>query len=124
MGYDANNLKLNEQLYAKVELEQEKYKADLMTRSPAEILEAAAEYAIREDIVASLEFRCVTTPQAMALLKTEDTLGAIYEKWQSIVDTQFMDMVADAIKSKGDDLVQAEGKKEPRGKKSRDRDER
>ncbi len=124
MGYDANNLKLNEQLYAKVELEQEKYKADLMTRSPAEILEAAAEYAIREDIVACLEFRCVTTPQAMALLKTEDTLGAIYKKWQSIVDTQHMDMVADAIKSKGDDLVQAEGKKEPRGKKSRDRDER
>ena len=73
---------LNTALYQKMFAEQEKYKAWLLSLSPAEILNHAYEYTSREDILLSLEENDLTRAQATALLKSPGPLADIFKDWE------------------------------------------
>ena len=54
------NEELNTKVYEKAFAEQEKFKEWLLSQSPEEILHHAYEYALREDILLSLEYNDFT----------------------------------------------------------------
>ena len=60
--------KLNGALFAQMCAEQQDYRAWLMTLPPDEILDHAAEFAVREDILVELEAFDLPADQAAALL--------------------------------------------------------
>ena len=72
----------NAELYEKVSAEFEEYKNNLLAMSPEQILEHAYDYAIREDIVLALEYFDLHARQAQALLKADNVLDAVLEKWE------------------------------------------
>ena len=60
--------KLNQALYDKMAAEQERFKHGLLGMTAEEALNHAYEYAMREDILMSLEVQDLPAPQAAALL--------------------------------------------------------
>lgn len=58
------NEELNTKVYEKAFAEQEKFKEWLLSQPPEEILHHAYEYALREDILLSLEYNDLTDSQA------------------------------------------------------------
>ena len=72
------NEELNAKLYEKMFAELEKYSEKLLTMQTEEILEHAYEYAVREDILASLENNELEDSQARALLKYARPLSLFY----------------------------------------------
>ena len=77
------NEELNAKLYEKMFAEQEKYREKLLTMQPEEILEHAYEYAVREDILASLENNELEDSQARALLKYARPLSLVYKEYET-----------------------------------------
>ena len=73
------NEELNTKVYEKAFAEQEKFKEWLLSQPPEEILHHAYEYALREDILLSLEYNDLTDSQARALLKSEDILSDAFK---------------------------------------------
>ena len=59
---------LNDALFAKMFAEQQDYRAWLITLPPDEILDHAAEFVVREDILVELEAFDLPADQAAALL--------------------------------------------------------
>ena len=57
---------LNFELYRRLLSEQESFRAELLSLPPEQILSRAYEYAVREDIVMSLEETDVSSRQARA----------------------------------------------------------
>lgn len=90
------NEELKERLYEKMQAEQEKFKAELLTKSPEEILEKAYSFYIREDILIEIENGDLSSRQMRALLKTEAPLACVYDEWLSN-DYSHMDMIRDTI---------------------------
>ena len=68
---------LNIELYEKLRDEQERFRAELMEKTPAWILDGAYEYCIREDIVLCMESLDLSDKQARALLKLKNPLAEI-----------------------------------------------
>ena len=64
------NEELNTRLYEKMFAEQEQFRDWLLSQPPAEILNHAYEYTVREDILMSLEYHDLEDSQARALLKS------------------------------------------------------
>ncbi len=114
---------LNEELYVKLSGELVDYKQMLLAMPPERILDHAYKYAIREDIVTSLEFRDISAKQAEMLLKEENALEGIFAKWENL-DTRHMDIIREAIECRANELGRDEFLKELRAKKARERDER
>ena len=75
-GYDDNE-ELNTRLYEKMFAEQEQFRDWLLSQPPAEILNHAYEYTVREDILMSLEYNDLEDSQARALLKSGKPLKQI-----------------------------------------------
>ena len=73
--------KLNGALFAQMCAEQQDYRAWLMTLPPDEILDHAAEFAVREDILVELEAFDLPADQAAALLASPTSLADIYREW-------------------------------------------
>ena len=94
-------------LFEKMKVEQDKYRAWLVTQPPEEILNHTYEYTIREDILMALEVHDLTAPQAEALLASYTPLADIYTDW-SKMDTRYMDDIRDTIESRADELVRRE----------------
>ena len=63
-----NTNDLNTALYEKMAAEQDKYRDWLKSQPPAELLNHAYEYTVREDIVMAMEELELTATQAQALL--------------------------------------------------------
>ena len=63
-----NTNDLNTALYEKMAAEQDKYRDWLKSQPPAEVLNHAYEYTVREDIVMAMEELELTAAQAHALL--------------------------------------------------------
>ena len=61
------NEELNTRLYEKMFAEQEQFRDWLLSQPPAEILNHAYEYTMREDILMSLEYHDLEDSQARAL---------------------------------------------------------
>lgn len=88
------NEELNTRLYEKMFAEQEQFRDWLLSQPPAEILNHAYEYTVREDILMSLEYHDLEDSQARALLKSDKPLKQIFERWEN-QETSYMDTVWD-----------------------------
>ena len=71
------NEELNTKLYEKMFAEQEQFRDWLLSQPPAEVLNHAYEYTVREDILVSLEYNDLEDSQARALLKSGKPLKKI-----------------------------------------------
>ena len=90
------NEELNTRLYEKMFAEQEQFRDWLLSQPPAEILNHAYEYTVREDILMTLETRDLEDGQARALLKSGKPLKQIFERWEN-QETSYMDTVWDTV---------------------------
>ena len=93
---------LNDALFAKMFAEQQDYRAWLMTLPPDEILDHAAEFVVREDILVELEAFDLPADQAAALLASPTSLADIYREWGK-VDTHYMEDIRDVIENLAED---------------------
>ena len=94
--------KLNDALFAQIFAEQQDYRAWLMTLPPDEILDHAAEFVVREDILVELEAFDLPADQAAALLASPTSLADIYREWGK-VDTHYMEDIRDVIENLAED---------------------
>ena len=94
--------KLNDTLFAQMFAEQQDYRAWLITLPPDEILDHAAEFATREDILVELEAFDLPADQAAALLASPTSLADIYREWGK-VDTHYMEDIRDVIEILAED---------------------
>lgn len=91
---------LSSKLYEKVSAEQDKFRAWLMEQPPADILNHAVEYAVREDILMEIGALELPDDQARALLASPDTMADIYKTFSKMVDTGHMDVVRESIEDR------------------------
>ena len=91
---------LSSKLYEKVSAEQDKFRAWLMGQPPADILDHAVEYAVREDIVMEIGALELPDDQARALLASPDTMADIYKTFSKMADTGHMDVVRESIEDR------------------------
>lgn len=104
---------LRTKLYERMAAEQEQYRAWLLGQSPGEILNHAAEYTVREDIVMEMSALELPEAQARTLLKSKTPLADIYKEW-SKTGTHHMDDVRDVIENRADTVIRAEKEKAQR----------
>ena len=91
---------LSSKLYEKVSAEQDKFRAWLMDQPPADILDHAVEYAVREDILMEMEALELPDDQVRALLASPDTMADIYKTFSKMADTGHMDVVRESIEDR------------------------
>ena len=84
--------------------EQQKYRAWLTTLPPDEILDHAAEFTIREDILVEMEVVELPTEQAAALLASPTPLADVYREWGK-VETHHMEDIRDVIENCTEELA-------------------
>ena len=85
----------------------EKMAAELKSQSPAEVLNHAYEYTVREDIVMAMEELELTDAQAQALLDSPTPLADVYHYFEK-VETDHMDVVRDCIEIRADDVCRTQ----------------
>ncbi len=91
---------LSSKLYEKVSAEQDKFRVWLMGQPPADILDHAVEYAVREDILMEIGALELPDDQARALLASPDTMADIYKTFSKMADTGHMDVVRESIEDR------------------------
>ena len=109
------NEELNTRLYEKMFAEQEQFRDWLLSQPPAEILNHAYEYTVRDDILMSLEYHDLEDSQARALLKSDKPLKQIFERWEN-QETSYMDTVWDTVQEQA---RAAEAKQKAKAQKER-----
>ena len=97
-------------LYQRMSAEQEQYRNWLLGQPPGVILDHAAEYTVREDIVMELSALRLEDAQAKALLKSKTPLADVYKEWNR-TETHHMDDVRAVIETRADALIRAEKEK-------------
>ena len=97
-------------LYQRMSVEQKQYRNWLLGQPPGVILDHAAEYTIREDIVMEMEELELTDAQTKALLKSKTPLADVCKAWNN-TETHHMDDVRDVIEIHADDVIQTEKEK-------------
>ena len=97
-------------LYQRMTAEQEHYRKWLLGQPPGEILDHAAEYTVREDIVMEMEELELPEAQGRALLKSRTPLADIYKEW-SKVEIHHMEDLRDVIETRADAVIRAEKEK-------------
>ena len=91
------NSLLRQKLYDRVYEELEAFKAELLDKSPQDIIENAYAIVIREDIVSEIECGSqYSDEQYKALLRLKYPLASLYDEWLSN-DYSYMDMIRDTI---------------------------
>lgn len=96
---------LSSKLYDKMSGEQDKFRAWLTNQLPADIMNHAVEYAVRQDILIAINALGLPDDQAKALLASPDTMADIYKTFSKIADTGHMDVIRDCIKERADTLI-------------------
>ena len=91
---------LSSKLYEKASAEQDKFRAWLVDQPPADILNHAVEYAVREDILMEMGALELPDDQARALLASPDTMADIYKTFSKMADTGHMDVVRESIEDR------------------------
>ena len=91
---------LSSKLYEKASAEQDKFRAWLVDQPPADILNHAVEYAVREDILMEIGALELPDDQARALLASPDTMADIYKTFSKMADTGHMDVVRESIEDR------------------------
>ena len=92
---------MKSRLYEKMQTEFEAYREQLLSASPQEILNHAYDYAIRDDIMETLEVIELTDAQMENLLKTDCPLADIVCAYKS-KDTAYLDAILDSISDAAD----------------------
>lgn len=105
------NEELNTALYEKMFEAQENYRAWLLSQPPEEILNHAYEYTHREDILLSLEYNDLSSPQAKALLKSSDPLADIFREWEHR-ESMHMEEIWETIQSRANNAILAQKRAE------------
>ena len=100
-------------LYQRMSAEQEQYRNWLLGQPPGVILDHAAEYTIREDIVMEMEKLELTDAQTKALLKSKTPLADVCKACNK-TETRHMDDVRDVIEVHADDVIRTEKEKSQR----------
>ena len=103
-------------LYQRMSAEQVRYRDWLLGQSPTDILNHAAEYTVREDIVIEMSELELSEAQAKALLRSQTPLADIYKEWNK-TETHHMDDVREVIEARADAVIRAE--KETRQREGR-----
>ena len=96
-------------LHQRMTVEQEQYRRWLLGQPPGEILNHAAEYTVREDIVMVMEELELPEAQVRALLKSRTPLADVYKEWNK-TETHHMEDLRDVIEARADAVIQAEKK--------------
>ena len=97
---------LSDQLYFKMKKELEQFKADLMTKPPKDILDAAYELTIKEDLLCIFETEDrFTDKECRALLKCKAPLDYLYQEWMD-TDVTYMDVLRDSVQMSVDKQVE------------------
>lgn len=89
---------LHTALYEKLSAEFEKYREDLMTLPPSEILNHTYEHTIKQDIVCVMEETEFDDSFVKALLRSPCPLNDIYEEYNTR-ETQHMDILRDCFEA-------------------------
>ena len=100
-------------LYQRMSAEQVRYRDWLLGQPPGEILNHAAEYTVREDIVIEMSELELPEAQAKALLRSKIPLADIYKEWNK-TETHHMDGVRDVIETRANAVIRAEKEKSQR----------
>ena len=106
----ANTEELLNKLYQRMSAEQEQYRNRLLGLPPDEILNHAAEYTVREDIVYLMEELELTDAQTKALLKSKTPLADVYKVWEK-TETHYMEDVRSVVEVRANDVIHAEKEK-------------
>ena len=101
---------LNTALYKKMAAEQDKFRDWLKSQPPAEVLNHAYEYTVREDIVMAMEELELTDAQAQALLDSPTPLADVYRYFEKL-ETGHMDAVRDSIENRADDVCKLKSRR-------------
>lgn len=88
----AKRKSLEDRAYEKINREMNEYLAEIKTKSPEEIVEAAYEITYKQEILGMFECEgAFNDKQSMAILKTKNALDYLYQEWLdfdgSVVDT-------------------------------------
>lgn len=94
------DMELSSKLYEKMSAEQDKFRSWLLEQPPADILDHAVEYAVREDILMEMEALELPDDQARALLASPDAMSDIYRTFSKMADTGHMDVVRECIEDR------------------------
>jgi len=97
---------LNTALYEKMAAEQDKYRDWLKSQPPAEVLNHAYEYTVREDIVMAMEELEMTDAQAQALLDSPSPLADVYRHFEKL-ESGHMDVIRDSIEEQANEVCRA-----------------
>ena len=100
-------------LYQRMSAEQVRYRDWLLGQPPGEILNHAAEYTVREDIVIEMSELELPEAQAKALLRSKIPLADIYKEWNK-TETHHMEDLRDVIEARADTVIRAEKEKAQR----------
>ena len=100
------NEALQQSLYDKLSREQDKYRDWLKSQPPEEILHHSYEYAVREDILMSMEELTLSEAETRALLLSPSPMAILYDKFSDL-ETGYMDTIRDSI----EDTAKDEAKK-------------
>ena len=98
---------LNFELYRRLLSEQESFRDELLSLPPEQILSRAYEYAVREDIVMSLEENDLSGRQARALLSSEHPLEDIFLRWENS-ESSHMEEIRSVIESEANSVIRSE----------------
>ena len=106
-----SNDELTAALQEKMTAEQESYKSELLKLPPEKILENAYQYAVREDIVYSLENHSLSDEQLSALLKLDCPLESV---WQTFLHNDYdtMSPIRDSVEDRADEELRAAKREE------------
>ena len=105
-----SNPDLLNKLYQRMSAEQEQYRKWLLGQPPGDILNHAAEYTVREDIVMEMSALELPEAQAKALLKSKTPLADVYKEWNK-TETHHMEDLRDVIEARADAVIRAEKEK-------------
>ena len=97
-------------LYQRMTAEQEHYRNWLLGQPPGDILNHAAEYTVREDIVMEMSALELPEAQARALLRSKTPLADVYKEWNT-TETHHMEDLRDVIEARADAVIRAEKEK-------------
>lgn len=98
-----NNSEVNRILYIKMCKEQNEFVDWLKTLEVEDVLNYAYEYAIRQDILISMEKPVLSGEQAKILLNTENPLAELFKKFTN-KDLHIMDIM-DVTEQYADELM-------------------
>ena len=94
-------------LYAKMLLEQDRFRNWLLAQTPAEVLNHAYEYTVREEILLYVKEQNLSVEQSKALLKSPCPLSDVFQEFNHR-EHALAESIQDSIETEADKTIQKE----------------